>query len=320
LASGQHRLPAGLAQSEWQEIGNDRSRGGCQQSSGSMSKLLCVASIGRSGTTFLQRLLNTHPEVLVFGEHNGFLTGIREAYDALTAQHVIERVGMSRSQVERILRAEPVTMSSNGWSIEWTNAMHIEAAAPLFARLIQDLIYPPQVRSPTHRYWGFKEIRYRAEDLVFLAKVFPDARFLMLVRDPIAVYRSQCRLGWAQERDARAAADAFHGWFSALARSWSALRGSAALATRARLICYERLLADPERHLMAVAGWLALRPFVASKVAAVVAADLSPAKGNWTPEMARFHDAYVTAYGDLDRRRYQELIPDAIEPRPHPIG
>ena len=51
-----------------------------------------------------------------------------------------------------------------------------------------------------------------------------------------------------------------------------------------------------------------------------MASDLSPAKGTWTAEMATFHDAYVTAYGDLDRRRYQELIPDAIEPRPHPIG
>jgi len=36
--------------------------------------------MGRSGSTLLQRLLNVHAGLTIWGEHGGFLKGITEAY------------------------------------------------------------------------------------------------------------------------------------------------------------------------------------------------------------------------------------------------
>jgi hypothetical protein len=277
-----------------------------------MSALLCLASVGRSGSTFLQRLLNTHPEIILFGEHEGFLRGIRSAYQQLAAPRTVALLETGRRRLGAILGAEPVTDTPGGWSIEWTNALRPADVAPSFARFVRDLVYPPAIRSPSHRYWGFKEIRYGIDDLRFLETVFPESRFLMLARDPVAVYRSQCRLGWAREVGAAKAAADFHHDFSALANAWEACRETNGIGGRTQLVCYERLVADPLAHLDLIASWLGIAPFDKEKTLAVAAAQMTPQRERWTEETEAFLNAYLSTNAEEDRQRYRAMRAAAI--------
>ncbi|KAA3622570.1 MAG: hypothetical protein DWQ08_12670, partial [Proteobacteria bacterium] len=47
----------------------------------SVDRHIFILGRGRSGTTLLQRMLNQAAGVTLCGEHNGFLTGVAEAYD-----------------------------------------------------------------------------------------------------------------------------------------------------------------------------------------------------------------------------------------------
>jgi hypothetical protein len=274
-----------------------------------------LASVGRSGSTFLQRLLNTHPGIVLFGEHEGFIRGIQSAYAQLEAPRTVALLATGRSQLDAILKAEPVTDTPGGWSIEWTNALRRADVAPTFARFVKDLIYPPDVRSPSHRYWGFKEIRYGADELRFLGTVFPEARFVLLARDPLAVYRSQCRLEWGRQVGADQAAAEFHRDYSALADTWDSLREEGGTGGRARLVCYEQLAADPMGHLDLVARWLGIAPFDEEKVRAVAAAKLTPQRERWPASAEAFLDAYRASYAEADRRRYAAMQAGALTPR-----
>jgi hypothetical protein len=277
-----------------------------------MTEFLCLASVGRSGSTFLQRLLNTHPDVILFGEHEGFLHGIQLAYERLAAPRTVALFETGRRQLGAILGAEPVTDSPGGWSIEWTNALRSAEVAPAFARFVKDLVYPPDVRSPSHRYWGFKEIRYGVKELRFLETILPEARFLLLVRDPLVVYRSQCRLEWGLELGAEKAAADFHRAFSALADAWDALHEPNGASRRARLVCYERLVADPLAHLDLIARWLGVAPFDNAKALSVAAAQLTPQRERWTSGAGTFLDTYLATYAEEDRRRYTAMLAGAI--------
>ncbi len=277
-----------------------------------MSAFLCLASVGRSGSTFLQRLLNTHPDIVLFGEHEGFLRGLRDAYSRLAAPRTVALLKTGRSQLDAILSAEPVTDTPGGWSIEWTNAMRPADITPAFAQFVKDLIYPPSVRSSSHRYWGFKEIRYGADELRFLKAIFPEARFLVLARDPLAVYRSQCRLEWGREAGAEQAAAEFHRDFSALADAWDALREPVGTDGHARLVCYERLVADPVGQLDLIARWLNVAPFDEGKILAVAAAQMTPQRERWTAEAEAFLDTYRATHADADLQRYFVMRRDAI--------
>lgn len=278
-----------------------------------MSEFLCLASVGRSGSTFLQRLLNTHPDVVLFGEHEGFLSGVRSAFAKLAAPRTTALITATGGHLSSILRAEPIVTSPGGWSTEWTNALRPHEVAPAFASFVKNLIYPPHIRSPSHRYWGFKEIRYGAEDLGFCRSLFPNGRFLLLVRNPVEVFRSQCRLGWGLHVGATEAAAQFHRAFSSLSDAWGALRGPDGVAERAQLVCYERLAADPLRHLDLIARWLDLGAFDETKALAVASAQLTPGPERWTPEMQAFLDAYVEAYAEGDLQRYAAMSADALD-------
>jgi hypothetical protein len=278
-----------------------------------MSTFLCLASIGRSGSTFLQRLLNTHPEIVLFGEHEGFLSGLRSAYDCLAAPRTVALIETGRPRLDAILGAKPVTDAPGGWSIEWTNAMRPADVGPAFGRFVEHLIYPPGVRSASHRYWGFKEIRYGAQELRFLQTIFPEGRVLMLARDPLAVYRSQCRLEWSREAGAEQAAADFHRAFSSLADAWDALKEPSGAGGRTQLVCYERLVADPLAHLDRIARWLGIAPFDQEKVLAVAAACMTPQRERWTPETQSFLDAYLDVHVQEDQRRYSAMVAGAID-------
>jgi len=131
--------------------------------------IFIFASGNRCGSTLLQRLLNSHRDILIWGEHGGYLKPffgagedlvdwcfdkaeerqryIREGYD-----HFMPNLSPTPEQVRRVL------------------AQHVEM---LFGRPAQQL---------GRAIWGFKEVRYTASVALSLQECFPSARFIHLTR------------------------------------------------------------------------------------------------------------------------------------------
>ena len=136
----------------------------------------------RGGTTLLQRLLNSYDDVAVWGEHEGVLTPIADAYFR----------GADSAALFSNVRASPRASDPRQDWQAWMSAVDRDAWDASFRRLVTSLFLPADADHVRH--WGFKEIRYgttpgdRAIEL--LARLFPDARFAFIVRNPFNMLAS----------------------------------------------------------------------------------------------------------------------------------
>jgi hypothetical protein len=135
----------------------------------------------RGGTTLVQRLLNSYDDVAIWGEHEGVLTQIADAYFR----------GVESKALFADVRAPGASDPRRDWQA-WMSAVGAEDWDGSFRRLVTSL-FRPDHGAPV-RHWGFKEIRYgttpddRAIEL--LARLFPDARFAFIVRNPFNMLAS----------------------------------------------------------------------------------------------------------------------------------
>jgi hypothetical protein len=209
---------------------------------------LFLLGCGRSGTTLLQRVLNSHGEVVLYGEHGGFLRGIAEAYFfaaeselIATEQWTTNRVCRDRAEVRAELR-DPRLWP--GWS-NWYDRAALDQS---YRSFVESLF-----RDPTARYWGFKEIRYGKQDRVidFLRALYPTARLVFVVRNPLDVVASQ----WV--------AFAPRGAPESVARKWimqneSFLQHSRLHPKKSTIVRYEDLIRPDSGRLESLLGWLDL--------------------------------------------------------------
>ena len=153
---------------------------------------------GRSGTTLLQKILNSADDVMIWGEHGGFLKQIAQAYF-----HNTENPNVNGQIFEKNAVAKDPNLDFNrsmltkiGYS--WMNWYGRREVAANFAGLIESFFHPPGMEK---RHWGFKEIRYGGDDrtIELLAELFPTARFVFIARNPVDVIASQAALGWGSK-------------------------------------------------------------------------------------------------------------------------
>jgi hypothetical protein len=149
-----------------------------------------ILTWGRTGSTWLQRLLNLHPRITIWGEHYGFLNGVARAYWNFHDEHDLAKVAYWES-ADGAPAVEVIDdpRENPGWLIPFSPGEVVTSFRDfiwyLFARKLA-----PEVR------WGFKEIRYGDPAVPrMLACVFPEARFLLLERDVAECLRSMV-LAW----------------------------------------------------------------------------------------------------------------------------
>ena len=154
------------------------------------SKQLFLLGTGRSGTTLLQRFLNVHEDIMIWGEHSGFLNQLAESYFVLKdcssmKEYSYQHVAPSDCKDLRIFYKNP-----KKWQA-WMNWFRPEDLASFYRQQLELIFNPEQVCKT--KVWGFKEIRYGQNDLVirFLRDLYPDAIFLSVVRDALNVIESQ---------------------------------------------------------------------------------------------------------------------------------
>jgi hypothetical protein len=135
-----------------------------------------VASMGRSGSTLLQRVMNVHPDLTIWGEHGGFLKGLAEAHRLVTqpdAQTNMASGYESRGTVVGPL-AEHDTFKP--WVLPFESADITAALRTLIVDAFTKGL-TPNIR------WGFKEVRYSGVEIRQLMELFPESRLVILARD-----------------------------------------------------------------------------------------------------------------------------------------
>jgi len=125
----------------------------------------------RAGSTLLQRLLCSHPRIMIWGENHALVEELRAAH-----RKMAKLQALSRKQKEG---------SSQGVHQAWIPMVNPEVDH--FERGLRALL-ESTFAEPAHRAgkerWGFKEVRHDMATAEFLSRLFPESRFLLLVRHP----------------------------------------------------------------------------------------------------------------------------------------
>ncbi len=146
------------------------------------------ASIGWcSGSTLTQRGLMTDPAILVWGEplaHLDFLNRLAEPLLGISADWPGESHWLSR-------RGE-VNLNQDWVATLAPDAGHLKSAYRSF--LDTWLVVPARQRG--FKRWGVKQVRWTGEDAVMLRWLYPQCKFLVVVRHPVSAYQSMRNFGF----------------------------------------------------------------------------------------------------------------------------
>jgi hypothetical protein len=150
-----------------------------------------LLTLHRGGGTMLTRILNCHPDLVIWGEHVGLINRLAEIDDMIT------RVGRLMVPKTDEAIAEYIAFPDHRLTEfdPWANPFDYET----FSRSCRSLIEAIFTRGlrPGQR-WGFKEIRYhRVLTARFLQKLYPTARFVILWRDIHDVAVSAILASWS---------------------------------------------------------------------------------------------------------------------------
>lgn len=155
----------------------------------SNAPIFLFASIWRSGSTLLQRLLCSNPDLILWGEpytDTAILPRMAEASKAilqeswLTPEHFI-----SDNEVMKNL--------SEYWI---ANLYPPPQAYQNACRVMVDTLFRYPAEENGFSRFGFKEVRHSVDVAQFLQWVYPDARFVFLVRNPWDCWASYRGASW----------------------------------------------------------------------------------------------------------------------------
>jgi Sulfotransferase family len=140
--------------------------------------ILVLGAGHRCGSTLIQRLLSSHPDVLIWGEHEGQLRELLVASAKL------------RNWSDTLGRRARDMFEGGQYQSFMANLMpeagHVDDAARLFVRRL----FAETAAAGGRPVWGFKEIRYGRPEVDDLARLFPGLAVVYIVRDPRDVLRS----------------------------------------------------------------------------------------------------------------------------------
>ncbi len=143
-----------------------------------------LSSGWRSGSTLLQRLVMSADGVLVWGEPYDRLWYVQRLAESLRAL-------AGSWPPDRFFLDARERSGATDHSGEWVANLYPEVGDLKAAhRAFFDRLFAEPARARGYERWGVKEVRLTAGDAGYLEWLYPDAKILFLVRDPLAAYRS----------------------------------------------------------------------------------------------------------------------------------
>lgn len=241
--------------------------------------LIFLVSQPRAGSTLLQRMLAGHPHIHTTGEPWLMLPPIMAMRPQ--AHRASYQPDWAREALEEFLKTLPAG-----------NAAYDQATAHMATHL-----YNAALQTTPKTHFLDKTPRYYAI-LPELGRIFPQARFILLLRNPLAVLTSIIET-WIGER-----------WMSLflyrddlLAAPRALLDGAAHLGDRAITVSYEQLVVQPEPLLVQMCVHCGVE--VASGLADYGKTDL-PAWTLGDPTNVYAHDRPTTALAEKWRTRLDD--------------
>jgi hypothetical protein len=132
----------------------------------------------RCGSTLLQRFLCTHPDVLIWGEHDGVFQKVFEQFERL-----VEWNRLFGHHFERF---------TNGFGAN-TFIANMNPPLATIAQAQTDLfmdLWARPAQAMGKDIWGFKEVLYGADMALKLRAIFPDARVIHITRNVFSCFTS----------------------------------------------------------------------------------------------------------------------------------
>jgi hypothetical protein len=149
-----------------------------------MDKIVLICATGRSGSTTLQRILNTIPNSNFCGENFGALNSLLEFYKRLKYSSVNNIPGHFNPASYETIIEKKIKPS-------WYNSYNFERTVNMIRILITSLFK----NNETTNIWGFKEIRYDNGKIHLIKEfkeLFPQTKVIIQLRD----VQSQMKSGW----------------------------------------------------------------------------------------------------------------------------
>ncbi|MGA1132460.1 MAG: sulfotransferase [Prochlorotrichaceae cyanobacterium] len=162
-----------------------RDRWQCQPSDCSERPIFIFSAGWRAGSTLLQRLINSDPRVLVWGEpyHKGnFVQVLSQSVCSFTQtfppdSYFINSANFSGSEDQLFSR--------------WTANLYPEIDAFIAAqRVFFQTLYGQPAQQRGFERWGLKEVRLSIDHAIYLKWLFPQGKFLFIYRNPYKTYAS----------------------------------------------------------------------------------------------------------------------------------
>lgn len=208
--------------------------------------ILVFGSGQRCGSTLVQRLLTSHPGILIWGEHGGHLA------DFLAMQDVL---GQWDEHVSSHGRAAFAESGHQSWMANMLPGREpLDDAARAYLRA---LFGAPAAELGRPR-WGFKEVRFTSEEAVAFKRLFPELVVIHLTRDPADVLVSLD--AWSREPGSTAWRPE---WNAGAIDAWTRVTESFLDAPPEPWILsrrFEDAVADPEAFMAEVAELIGTTP------------------------------------------------------------
>ena len=231
-----------------------------------------VLTAGRSGSTLLQKLLNSNPGLVIWGEHMGILRFFSLALESVEDSPWINESahGSWMLEADRELKADR-------WSA-WDGPFSEQYFRERLKAFVGDLFCS---NVPDETRWGFKELRYRKiEHVDFLMGLFPDAQILLLHRHPVDTCASHA--AGALDKDSCSSCEITPEEIVkdlALSRIRDYIQFSIEVLEKyrgnSRIVRYEDIVESPEQTMAGIRDFLQLpMPFDGEKLRQVLSFDL----------------------------------------------
>ena len=151
-------------------------------------KIVLICATGRSGSTTLQRIINTIPNSNICGENFGAINSLLEFYRRI--KHSTE------DYVPGHLHPASYTeIIKQNIKPSWYNSYKL----PQIVQLIQMTIINMLKNNDSTNLWGFKEIRYDSENINYITdfkELFPQTKVIIQFRENI---EAQSNSGWHKD-------------------------------------------------------------------------------------------------------------------------
>lgn len=148
-------------------------------------KIVLICATGRSGSTTMQRIINTIPNSNICGENFGAINSLLEFYRRIKKSTKENIPGHFHPANYADILAQDIKPS-------WYNSYKY----PQIVQLIQMTIVNMFKNNSKTNVWGFKEIRYDAGNIQYIndfKELFPQTKVIVQIRENI---QQQSKSGW----------------------------------------------------------------------------------------------------------------------------